>query len=161
SDWAVPRDVPQPGFEQRLVRDVAAGRADLGWVGTRAFDTLGVNSFQALTAPMLIDSYPLQRAVIATDMPRQMLTSLAPLHLAGLAVLAAGLRKPIAVKRPLVSPADWRGITFATIRSRGQAEAVRALGATPTDIWSSELNDALTTGKVGGFEKNLLVYQIN
>ena len=26
---------------------VAAGKADLGWVGTRIFDTLGVTSFQA------------------------------------------------------------------------------------------------------------------
>jgi TRAP-type C4-dicarboxylate transport system substrate-binding protein len=40
-----------PGTEQRAVRDVAAGKADLGWVGTRVFDTLGVDSFQALTAP--------------------------------------------------------------------------------------------------------------
>src|SRR3954451_12259572 len=53
-----------PNFEQRIVSDVAAGRADLGWVGTRVFDTLGVPSFQALTAPMLIDSYPLEDAVM-------------------------------------------------------------------------------------------------
>lgn len=161
SDWGVPQGTPQPGFEQRVVRDVAAGRADLGWVGTRTFDTLGVNSFQALTAPMLIDSYPLERAVIASDIPRQMLARLARLRLSGLAVLADGLRKPIAVKRPLVSLSDWRGIGFASIRSRTQAAAVRALGAKPTDIWSAQLNDALASGKVGGFEKNLLVYQIN
>src|SRR5215213_9179858 len=43
--------------EQQVVNDVAAGEVDLGWVGSRVFDTLGVESFQALTAPMLIDSY--------------------------------------------------------------------------------------------------------
>ena len=154
-------EVPQPGFEQRVVRDVADGKADLGWVGTRTFDTLGVYDFQAVTAPMLINSYPLERAVIASDIPHRMLASLATLQLSGLAVLADGLRKPIAVKRPLVSLADWQGITFAAIRSRAQAAAVRALGAKPTDIWSSQLNDALASGKVDGFEKNLLVYQIN
>src|SRR4051794_18816877 len=32
----------QRGVEQQIVRDVAAGRVDLGAVGTRVFDTLGV-----------------------------------------------------------------------------------------------------------------------
>jgi TRAP-type C4-dicarboxylate transport system substrate-binding protein len=161
SDWDVRHGTPQPGFEQRIVRDVETGKADLGWVGTRTFDTLGVSSFQALTAPMLIDSYPVERAVIASDIPNRMLASLARLHVSGLVVLADALRKPIAVKRPLVRLADWQGITFAAIRSRAQAEAIRALGAKPTDIWSSQLNDALASGTVDGFEKNLLVYQIN
>src|SRR4051812_9250970 len=34
--------------EQRIVRDVAGGGADLGAVGTRVFDTVGVRSLQAL-----------------------------------------------------------------------------------------------------------------
>jgi TRAP-type C4-dicarboxylate transport system substrate-binding protein len=161
SDWGVREGTPRPGFEQRVVRDVADGKADLGWVGTRTFDTLGVNSFQALTAPMLIDGYRLEGAVMASAIPHRMLASLARLHLAGLAVLADGLRKPIGVKRPLVSLTDWHGITFAVIRSRAEADAIRALGAAPTDIWSAQLNDALAAGKVDGFEKNLLVYQVN
>ena len=65
-----------PGGEQQVVRGVAAGRYDLGVVGTRVFDTLGVDSFQALTAPMLIDSYPLERAVIGSGIPTQMMRSL-------------------------------------------------------------------------------------
>src|SRR5215218_7263575 len=36
--------------EQQVVKDVAGGVVDLGWVGTRVFDTLDVNSFQVLTA---------------------------------------------------------------------------------------------------------------
>ena len=73
-----------PGGEQQVVRDVAAGRYDLGVVGTRVFDTLGVDSFQALTAPMLIDSYPLERAVIGSGIPAQMMGSLDTLHVTGL-----------------------------------------------------------------------------
>ena len=34
--------------EQQVVRAVAAGKVDLGWSGTRVFDTMGVTSFQAL-----------------------------------------------------------------------------------------------------------------
>jgi TRAP-type C4-dicarboxylate transport system substrate-binding protein len=133
------KDVPgwgdlQPGFEQQIVRDVAAGKADLGWVGTRIFDTLGVNSFQALTAPMLIDSYPLEQAVVTSSIPTDMLRGLGPLHVTGLAVLADGLRKPIAKDGPLLAPSDWKGQTFDVFRSKGQMAAVAATGATPTDV---------------------------
>ncbi len=39
------------GNEPRVIRDVAAGKADLGWSGTRAFDVVGVTAFQPLHAP--------------------------------------------------------------------------------------------------------------
>jgi len=148
-----------PGGEQQVVRGVAAGRYDLGVVGTRVFDTLGVDSFQALTAPMLIDSYPLERAMIGSGIPAQMMRSLDKLNVTGLGVLADGLRKPIAVRRPLLGPEDWRSITFAAFRSREAAEAIRALGATPSDAWGTQLDQGLGSGTVGGFEKNLLIYR--
>jgi len=143
----------QPPFEQQIVQDVKAGKADLGWVGTRIFDTLGVKSFQALTAPMLINSYPLEQAVIESDVPGQMLKSLDKLGVTGLAVLADGLRKPVGLDGPLLAPADWRGLVFLSFRSEGVAEAVRALGAQPTDVRLN--NDAIQ-----GFEKNLYIYQL-
>jgi TRAP-type C4-dicarboxylate transport system substrate-binding protein len=146
--------------EQQVVRAVAAGKVDLGWAGTRVFDTMGVFSFQALQAPMLIDSYALQQAVIASDIPGSMMEGLNKVGVRGLGILADGLRKPIAVKRPLLGPADWRGITFQSFRSQTQAEAIRALGAQPTDVRSA-LDEGLETGKINGFEKNLLVYQLN
>src|SRR5215470_15475052 len=132
-----------PGGEQQVVRGVAAGRYDLGVVGTRVFDTLGVNGFQALTAPMLIDSYPLERAVIGSGIPAQMMRSLDTLHVTGLGVLADGLRKPIAARKPLLGPAHWRGVTFAAFRSRESSQAIRALGATPSDAWGTPLDRGL------------------
>lgn len=62
-----------PDAEQQVVRAVAAGRVDLAWVGTRALDTLGVRDFRALDAPLLIDSYALEREVVASDVPGRML----------------------------------------------------------------------------------------
>lgn len=149
-----------PDFEQQITRDVAAGKADLGWVGTGVFDTLGVTSFQALTAPLLVDSYALQKAVIDSEVPNLMLRDLDRLGVTGLAVLADGLRKPIAVRRPLLGPADWRGITFQSFRSQERAQAIRALGATPSDAFGA-LNDGIAKGGIHGFEKSLLIYQIN
>jgi TRAP-type C4-dicarboxylate transport system substrate-binding protein len=150
-----------PDAEQQVVRAVSTGAVDLGWSGTRVFDTLGVNSFQALTAPMLIDSYALEDAVIKSGITDEMLKSLDTLGVTGLAVLADGLRKPIAVERPLLAPADWNGITFQSFRSEGQAAAIRALGATPTDLIGPAFDQGLQDGQIQGFDKNLLVLQIN
>ena len=147
--------------EQQVVRAVAADRADLGWVGARAFDTMGVTGFQVLQAPMLIDSYALEQAVVASDLPGQMLQGLNKVGVRGLGVLADGLRQPIAVKHPMLGVADWRGITFGTVKSQGQAQAIRALGATPMEVFRRTRNQALLAGKLGGFEMNLLLYEHN
>jgi TRAP-type C4-dicarboxylate transport system substrate-binding protein len=159
----VPSDggIPEPHAEQQTVRDVQAGKFDLGSVGTRVFDTLDVDSFQALTAPMLIDSYPLERAVISSQIPAQMLDGLDTAGVIGLGVLADGLRRPIAVRQPLLSPSDWRGITFAAVRSQGQAESVQALGALPSELNGAALTEALQNGQVQGAENNLLGYETN
>ena len=148
-----------PSAEQQVIRDVAAGEVDLGWVGTSVFDTVGVTDFQALTAPMLIDSYPLERAVLASDIPARMLAGLDELGVHGIAVLSDGLRKPIGAARPLLRPDDYEGITFPAFRSQEHAAAIRALGATPTDIWVDA--GVLRDGTIDGFEKGLRIYEIN
>jgi hypothetical protein len=50
-----------------------------------------------------------------------MLQGLDKVGVHGLGVVADGLRKPAAVKHPLLEAADWRGITFGTVKSEGQA----------------------------------------
>jgi TRAP-type transport system periplasmic protein len=144
--------------EQQVVRDVATDEVDLGWVGTRVFDTMGVQTFQALTAPMLVDSYALENAVIESGITDQMMEGLDDLGVVGLGVLADGLRRPIGVTGPILGPADWRGITFGTLMSNGQAEAIRALGATPAQVFGSEREEALERGTIDGFELSMWLY---
>ncbi|SNT63936.1 TRAP-type C4-dicarboxylate transport system, substrate-binding protein [Asanoa hainanensis] len=150
-----------PDAEQQVVRATADGTVDLAWTGTRVFDTLGVTSLRALTAPLLVDSYPLQQAVVDSDLPGQMLDGLEPAGVTGLAVLAGGLRRPIAVKAPLLGPADWSGRTIQTFRSAGQSATIRALGATPTDAGPQDRDEGLASGEIHGFENNLLIYGKN
>jgi len=145
--------------EQQAVKDVARGDFDLGFTGTSVFDTMGVTSFQALTAPMLIDSYPLENAVIRSGLPSRMMAGLGKLNLTGLAVLADGLRRPIGVRHPILSPANWRGITFGTVRSRGQEAAIRASGATPGPGFAAARDQAVRAGKLQGFDMSLIPYQ--
>jgi TRAP-type C4-dicarboxylate transport system substrate-binding protein len=95
--------------ESAVIHDVAAGKADLGWVGSRAWDDVGISSFNALHAPLLVDSYALQAEVLESGIPGEMLKALEPLRLVGLGVLPGPLHKLLGVERPLRQPADFRG----------------------------------------------------
>jgi TRAP-type C4-dicarboxylate transport system substrate-binding protein len=153
---------PDPDAEQQVVKATAAGSTiDLGVVGSRVFDTMRIRSLQALSAPMLIDSYPLENAVVRSDMAERMLTPLSRVGVAGLALIANGLRKPVAVARPLLTRRDWRGKTFGTYLSDVQENAIRALGATPLVAFSSLRVHFLQTRQLKGFEFNVLSYYIN
>lgn len=150
-----------PDAEQQVVRGVAAGEFDLGYVGTQGFEALGPKNFVALTAPMLIDSYVLQDAVIESGLTDQMLGGLEDVGVTGLGVLAGALRKPVTVESPVLGPDDWRGITFGTFNSEAQAEAVRALAATPMKVVGDSRDRALEKGTIDGFESSLLAYRLN
>ena len=146
--------------EPEVVRGVAGGKFDLGFVGTHVFESLGVDSFQALTTPMLIDSYALEGAVIESGITDQMMQGLDDVGVTGLGTMAGALRKPIAVERPLLGPEDWRGITFGIFKSEGQEHAIRAL-ATPLQVIGDARDKALQNGSIDGFESSLLAYQLN
>jgi TRAP-type C4-dicarboxylate transport system substrate-binding protein len=119
--------------ENGLIGDVRAGKADLGVVGSRAWDSVGVSSFRALGAPLLITSYALQDRVLRSPMIGQMLQGLRPLGLAGIGVLPGPFRKPLGVVRPLLKPSDYAGLRIGVQQSRVAAATMRALGATP--VW--------------------------
>jgi TRAP-type C4-dicarboxylate transport system substrate-binding protein len=150
----------EPDAEEQIVRGVADGTYDLGVVGTRVFDTLGITTFQALDAPMLIDSYDVETAVIEGDIPARMLRSLDQLQVSGLGLLADGLRKPIAVEKPLLGPNDWHEIAFGAYRSSVLASSIRALGAEPSEVIGPRRDQALEQGEIQGFEMGLLQYRL-
>jgi TRAP-type C4-dicarboxylate transport system substrate-binding protein len=144
--------------EQQVVKDVAGGSFDLGFAGTGVFDTLGDPGFRALSAPMLIDSYPLENAVIRSSLPARMMAGLAKLDVTGLAVLGDEMRRPVGVRQPILSLADWRGITFGTYQSNTEEAAVRALGAKPGPGFATARDQALASGALQGFDLNLVFY---
>jgi TRAP-type C4-dicarboxylate transport system substrate-binding protein len=145
--------------EQTIVRAVAQGKIDLAWVGSRVFDTLGVKDFQALTAPMLLDSYALQDAVIKDGITTKMLRGLQKLDVVGLGVVPDALRRPIGVGGPIVKPGDWDGITFGTFSSNSQNASIQALEGVPKQVFGHERKDALKSGTLDGFEFGLFAYQ--
>lgn len=147
-----------PSAEAQVIRATAAGQVDLGWAASRMFDTMRVPAFRALSAPMLIDSYPLESAVLKTTIPARMLAGLSRVHVTGLAVLGDALRHPIAVRRPLLGPADWRGLSIGTNPSGLQEQAIRALGATAVVAFGPNRTHDLSTGQIQGFEFDVRRY---
>ena len=124
------------GDETRVITDVADGKADLGWSGTRAFDLKGVKSFQPLHAPFLIHSHDALNAVVQDPVAKDMLASLSPLGLTGLAVTADEFRMPAAAAKPVRAPREFQGLRFGTFGSEIQSEGLAALGAEPVRLRS-------------------------
>lgn len=125
---------PSRRTEAALIRDVAAGKADLGWVGSRAWSDVGVTSFDALHAPLVVDSYELQGAVLDAGVADELLEGVEPLGLVGLGVLPGPLRKVLGVERPFLRPADFAGKRLGLNRSRVGSASLRALGAVPVTL---------------------------
>jgi TRAP-type transport system periplasmic protein len=122
---------PSPDVERRIVAQVRAGHIAFALVGARVFDRVGDRDFQALAAPMLIDSYGLQAKVFASRIPQQMLESTRRLGVVGVALLPGPLRRMLGVTRSFVHPADFRGAVVGEQESALTETALRALGATP------------------------------
>lgn len=117
-------------YERGVVEDVRKGKSDLGIVGVRVWDTLGVSSFEALLAPLLVDSLELERRVLDRPEADRMLDGVEQAGVTGVALLPGPLRRPFGITRALRGPEDYRDATIG-IRPGGVArDALQALGAT-------------------------------
>ena len=117
------------GGENRVIDDVAAGEADLGWAGTRAFDTLGVDAFRPLHAPFLVNSYAAEAALVQSQ-PVQERRARPAAPRAG---RSRGLLSTSCGCRPApggrCSIPRLHGLLFGLMPSEVQTAALSALGA--------------------------------
>ena len=127
-----------PGHEKQLLLDVARGDADLGWSHTSSFEEVGIRSFDALHAPMLVDGYAIERAVLRSSLATQMLAGTRAVGLHGLALLSGPLSRLVGVGQAMRKPQDLRRLSFGVhdaiigksrIRTTTAVLATRALGA--------------------------------
>jgi TRAP-type C4-dicarboxylate transport system substrate-binding protein len=132
---------PSADHEQQIVREVRAGRYDLGWIATRGWDELGVKTFQALQAPFLITDYTVMDAIARSPLARRMLGGLREAGVAGLALVPDTLRYPTGRHHPLVSLREFAGARIQVERSRATDSLIKALGATPVHAPASSRND--------------------
>ena len=143
------------------MRDVAAGEADLAWVGTRAFDTLGVNSLPSVERPDADRQLP---AAAGGDRQRH------PRRHARRA--RRGRRRRHRRARRGHAQADRRRPAIAVTRRlrRDHVHVVSAPRPTPTPSAPSAptpsvaiaatRNAGPANGEIHGFEMNLLGYSV-
>jgi TRAP-type C4-dicarboxylate transport system substrate-binding protein len=121
------------GSEPRVIQLVKAGEADLGLVGSRAWNGEGVTNLDALQAPFLIDNDALAEAVATSDTANQMLEGLSSAGVVGLTMWPEDMRHPFAIspQPPFLSPEDFAGMNIRTTTSGISFALIKALGGNP------------------------------
>jgi TRAP-type C4-dicarboxylate transport system substrate-binding protein len=130
----------EPGFqaasksiEVGALQAVQSGHADIAIVPIRAYAFVGVTSFDALMAPMLVDNMELQQQVINDSVASEMLAGVKSAGFAGIGVLPGPIRLPSGVSRPLIGPATYSGARIAYSSSPVAMQSLEALGAIPVE----------------------------
>jgi TRAP-type C4-dicarboxylate transport system substrate-binding protein len=145
-----------PRSEKATIANVRAGKVDLASIPAGAYDTLGVRSFQGLLAPFLVDSYALERKVLAGDLPDRMLSAVKPLGLTGIALLPGGLQKILSLTVPMLAPSDDRVYAKQPIGVRTSELAASTFSALGTSSSSNDLARAAHTFQIAGVEQDLV-----
>lgn len=119
------------GFEVGVADIVQRGEADLGVVGSRAWDLVGVTSLQALQAPYLIDNDALMLAVAQNAIARRSLDGMGS-GVVGLTLWPEDLRHLFSFHgcpRDFRSPAGLRGAPVLWPASALTRELLTGMGA--------------------------------
>ena len=124
----------ETAYESAIIDDVVAGTYDMAWVAPRPWHARGVTSFDALTAPFLVDSYALQRAVLESDLEQEMLAGLDGTGLVGLGILPGPLRHVATAEGSFRSAADLRGKVVGIQESEIAEKTFEAMGASTKAI---------------------------
>jgi TRAP-type C4-dicarboxylate transport system substrate-binding protein len=130
-----------------------AGKLDVGDVGSRAFESLGVQAFRAYQAPFLVTSRELLDQAVTGPVASELFATLQPANLTGLAIVPDSIRYLFST-RPLTTPAQFFGAKIRINESETTKEALDSLGAVPvTDIASGPAAvQALRDGKLTAIE---------
>jgi TRAP-type C4-dicarboxylate transport system substrate-binding protein len=140
-------------YQSDLIKDVRAGKAQLGMTVSWAFDTVGIGNFRALQAPFLIDSYPLEQKVLSSDIPAKMLAGLQHSGLVGLGIEPGSLQRPLSYSAPLMGASSYQGAGIGISPSEVSDSLFRALGAHPVVPEHFHAGDLL--GDLGGIEADV------
>jgi TRAP-type C4-dicarboxylate transport system substrate-binding protein len=148
--------------EPIAARRVQSGDVQLAVIPTRAWADAGVTSVQALMAPFLIDNDALLRAVATEETVLQpMLDGMAEQGLIGLVIWPENLRHLFTFDEngpPILEPSDLVGQTMFVIGSALQNQIMRALGATPSNVYPPDV--LVRDGTLRGAEYSLWNYNL-
>lgn len=115
------------------------------------FGRIGFPEFELFDLPFLFNNAAEVRRVTEGAIGRRLLKGLSRHGLVGLGFFDNGF-KQMSANRPLLAPADFKGLRMRVQASRVIAAQMRALGAQPVNLAFSETRRALAHGVVDGTE---------
>ena len=148
-------DARSPDIDQTIAGDIRNRRIDVGDVGSRAWESLGVPAFSAYQAPFLVTSREVLDQSSTGTIATALLGTLRSIGITGLAVVPDSIRYLYST-RPLTTLAQFSGAKIRINASVTSSEVISALGATPvTNIASGpDALQALRDGSLTAIESN-------
>lgn len=143
------------GWDQVVAQRVMTGDLEMAVIPARTWDTEGVLSFRALSAPFLVTSSAVIREVVKPEYAQGMLAGLKGVGLTGLAMFPDGPRLLFSFSTPILSTDDIKGRVIRAPLSTTTFAVLESLGAVPQDLGDDEFGEGVESGQVAGAESSL------
>jgi tripartite ATP-independent transporter DctP family solute receptor len=143
----------QLGSEQQCVELVQIGSLAITKVSAAVMESFS-EDYKVLGLPYLFKNNEHAFEVFNGEVGRELLLSTQDKLIRGLCFYDAGSRSFYTVKKPVLTPADLKGMKIRVMKSKMSIDMVQALGGSPTPISFGELYTALQSGVVDGAENN-------
>jgi C4-dicarboxylate-binding protein DctP len=115
------------------------------------FSAMGLKDFEAFDLPFLFDSFEQAHLVTQGPIGKGLFAQLEGKGIKGLAYWDNGF-KQMSANKPLLTPADFKGLKMRIFSSKVLDAEMRALGANPQVLAASEIYTSMQTGLVDGGE---------
>jgi TRAP-type transport system periplasmic protein len=147
-------DEEADAWDQAVAQSTEGGDFDMALIPTRTWESEGVLSLAALSAPFLTASDEVITKVVAPDIADGMMAGLKQIGLTGLALLPDGPRMLFSFGGPVLTPADLAGKVVRAPRSTTGYATLKALGANPQALTGELFTAALNNGTVRAAESS-------
>jgi tripartite ATP-independent transporter DctP family solute receptor len=144
----------QLGNEREMIEGLQMGTVDMALVSTAPLMGF-TKKFMVFDLPYIFESREHAYKVLDGEIGQELLKSLEEKGIVGLAYWENGFRHLTNSVRPVVHPADAKGLKIRTMENKVHMESFRVIGADPTPMAYGELFTALQQKTVDGQENPL------
>lgn len=148
------------GNDNTVISGVRGGTIDLTTSGTPYYTGM-VGRMNVLDLPFIFANVEHAYKVLDGPIGRGLLDELESHNLKGLAYWEVGLRSLSNSRRPVLAPADIKGLKIRTTPNPAHIKAFQLLGATPTPMPLAEVFPALESKTVDGQENPVNIVRNN
>ncbi|MFZ5644696.1 MAG: TRAP transporter substrate-binding protein [Bacillota bacterium] len=146
----------QLGNERDMIEGVAAGTLEMTLISSAPLTNFS-SDFMLFDLPFIITDRNKAYQVMDGDVGKQLFATLEPKGIKGLGFWENGFRNVTNNKKPIVHPADVKGLKIRTMENPVHLETFKQLGAMPTPMAWGEVFTALQQGTIDGQENPLAI----